>query len=235
MKKIELFTFIYNDKDLLPFFLNHYEPLVDKMTFIDSGSDDGSLDLIKRHEVIQTGLTWWNWDVLHKIRQTIWKNSKYDLIFFPDLDEFFYRKNLNYFLESSDYDIYQLEGFQMVSDKFPKPNTDILKINKGIPLPLHSKYTIFNPRADIEFIDAHNIKTSSENISRFEIKLLHYKYLGVANMVRRTKLIQSRVPENSYCPNIGGNILKKFTSYVKTEEEYKIEISQMLKEAKVII
>lgn len=236
MKRIELFTFVYNDEDLLPFFLDHYGSMVDKMTFIDSGSTDATLQLIKDHEVVQTGLTWWDWGALHKIRQTIWKSSKYDLVMFPDLDEFFYRKNLRNFLEITSFDIYQMEGFQMVSKYFPAKGSSIFNIKKGVPLPLHNKYMIFNPRLpDLELPDAHFISCSSTNISRLEIKLLHYKYLGVDNMMRRTKLVKSRVPADSYCEIIGGNVLEKFPSYIKTRQQYEQEINELLRIAKDVI
>jgi hypothetical protein len=88
---------------------------------------------------------------------------------------------------------------------------------------------------DFTFTDAHNVKTTSKKINRFDIKLLHYKYLGVTNMVRRTKLIIDRVPIGSYCKNIDGNILVKFSAFIETEQKYKTIIDQMLKKAKVVI
>ena len=235
--KIELFTFVFNDEDILPFFIRHYAPIVDKMTFIDSDSTDKTLKLIEKYEVIQTGFTWWDWDEYHKIRNIVWKQSEYDLIFFPDVDEFLYRRNLREFLEKNEdvYDIYQMEGFQMISANFPKPETDILEIKVGIPLPLHSKYAIFNPKADIYFPDAHNVETTSENVCRFEIKLLHYKYLGVRNMLRRAELIKSRVPSDSYTAKIKGNILERFSSFIKTEKEYTREFKQLLNRATKVI
>ena len=236
MKKIELYTFTYNDIDLLPFFLHYYEPIVDKMTFIDSGSNDGSLELLKNHNVIQTGLTWWDWDKLHWARQNIWKNSEYDIVMFPDLDEFFYHpKGLRKFLDLSTFDIYQLEGYQMVSRNFPSKGTNILNINQGVRLPLYDKYTIFNPKADVRFPNAHHIETTCNNICRYKIKLLHYKFLGVDHMLKRASVVKERVPKNSYCQVIEGNILEKFSGFVKNKQEYKEEIENLIKEAKPII
>ena len=233
--KIELYTFTYNDSALIPFFLRHYEPIVDRMTFIDSGSNDGSLSLLKDHRVIQTGLTWWDWDKLHWTRQNIWKGSEYDLVLFPDLDEFFYRPELRKFLEQNSFDIYQLEGYQMVSRNFPTKGSNILNINCGVRLPLYDKYTIFNPKADVRFPNAHRVETTSNNICRYQIKLLHYKFLGVDHMLKRAQEVQERVPKNSYCQVIEGNILQKFSGFVKNRQEYKEEIENLIKEAKPII
>ncbi len=233
--KIELFTFVFNDEDILPFFISHYAPIVDKMTFIDSGSTDKTLSLIKDYEVVHTGLSWWDWDTLHKMRNTIWRQSEYDLVFFPDVDEFLYRQNLREFLEENTYDIYQMEGFQMVSESFPEPNTNILSMNLGIPMPLYNKYIIFNPKAAVFFPDAHNVKTTSDNISRFEIKLLHYQHLGVESMLKRSESIKKRVPSDSYTIHIRGNILDVFPHFVRCRKECTANIKQLLSKAVEVI
>jgi len=233
--KIELYTFTYNDEDFLPFFLQYYSLIVDRMTFIDSGSTDRTLELIKDHEVVQTGLTWWDWDNLHSIRDSIWRDSEFDLIFFPDLDEIFYKENLRQWLDGHRSAIYKMKGYQMVSREFPELETNILDIKRGCPLPLHDKYTIFNPKADLKFVDAHNIATTSRNINMLEIKLLHYKYLGADNMVRRANLIIDRVPRGSFSKNIDGNILVKFPAFIKTKREYQIEIEEMLEKSIAVI
>ena len=236
MKKIELYTFVYNDEDFLPFFLKYYSTIVDKMTFIDSGSTDRTLELLKDYEVLQTGLTWWDWDALHGIRNSIWRDSKFDLVFFPDLDEIFYRPNLRDFLEENNYDVYQLEGYQMIADRFPYKDEDILSYNKGIPLPLHNKYTIFNPRKNIVFSDAHNIvKNPGLQINKFCIKLLHYKYLGAKRMTERAGIIRDRIPRGSYTRNINGNVLKIFPKYISSYDEYKVEIDGLMEIAKKVI
>lgn len=233
--KIELFTYTLNDEDMLPFFIRHYEPLVDKMTFIDSGSTDNTLKLIKKFNVIQTGITWWDWDAYHRIKNTVWKQSNFDLVFFPDLDEFLYKPKLREFLEANSYDFYQMEGYQMVSEEFPKKGTDILDIKDGSPLPLHNKFSIFNPKIDFVFDNAHTITTKSTNICKFKIKLLHYKYMGVKHMLKRAKLIKERVPLDSYTVGIKGNILAKFPTFVRNEREYQIEIKDMLAKSKKVI
>ena len=128
-----------------------------------------------------------------------------------------------------------MKGYQMVSREFPKLGTNILDIKRGCPLPLHDKYTIFNPKADLKFVDAHNIAMTSRNINMLEIKLLHYKYLGADNMVRRANLIIDRVPKGSFSKNIDGNILVKFPAFIKTKREYQVEIEEMLEKSITVI
>lgn len=241
MKKIELYTFTYNDQPLLPFFLEYYASIVDRMIFIDNGSTDKTLDILKAYnsilniKVIKTGMTWWNWDETLKIRNEIWKDSKCDLIFFIDLDEFLYRENLREFLEYNDFDIYQTKGYNMVSEHFPKNGTNILNIKLGVPIALLNKYAIWKSSIKIISLDAHSIAKTTATICRFDIKLLHYKFLGAEIMAKRAKDIKDRVPPTSYCKGIRGNILQKYPGFVKTKDEYKREIAQMLREAKPVI
>lgn len=235
--KIDLFAFTYNDGNFLPFFLKYYKPIVDSMTFIDSGSDDNTLRLIKPYKVIHTGLKTWDWDEGQIILENVWKGSKADYVFFPNIDEIFYHPNLRKFLESKigEIDIFKMKGYQMVSNTFPKPNNNILNLRYGVPFSLYNKFMIFNPRCDIKLINAHDIKTTSRKISFYEIKLLHYKFLGVEEQIRRANLVKKRVPKDSFCKGIGGNILKKYPNLIKTRSQYQTELNDLLLKAERVI
>jgi hypothetical protein len=203
MKKIELYTFIYNDEDFLPFFLKYYS-FVDRMTFIDSGSNDDTLKIINKFatpsnpivRLMQTGLETWDHEAGHAIRNSIWKDSNYDLVMFPDLDEIFYYPDIRNYLDKSKYDIYEMEGFEMVSDKFPAKGYDILSIKKGVKHKTYNKSTIFNPKIDIVFPNAHLRCSMNTNVCIGEIKLLHYRNLGIEMMKKRRDREASRLPQD---------------------------------------
>jgi glycosyltransferase involved in cell wall biosynthesis len=237
--KIKSYTFVLNDELMLPFFLRYYKDIVDEMVFLDSGSTDRTLDIIKsfKRQVIPTGLTFWDWDKMRETYQTIWKGSDADYVFLMDVDEIFYHPNLRQFLEfhKGRYDIYRMEGYQMVSKTFPKEGTSILDINMGVVLPLYNKSTIFNPSVDIYHENAHEIKTTTTRICEGVIKLLHYKFLGADIMVKRTQLIKDRVPPNTYCKYIKGNILKVYPAFIKSRGEWEAEINRYLEKAQQII
>ena len=224
MKKIQLYTIVYNSERILPFFLNYYS-FVDKMTFIDSNSTDNTLKLIKDHEVVQTGLTWFNSWALHIYKNTIWRKTKTDadIILFPDCDEFFYKENLREFLETTDYDFYRLKGYEMVSDAYPALGTNILDIKTGYECPPFNKYTIFKNGLDIVFPNAHEALCESRNYSDGDIKLLHYRYLGASEMIRRKDILNERthLPVDSW----------DYRANYMLEEELK----DMLKKAIIVI
>ena len=203
MKKLDLYTFIYNDEALLPFFLNYYS-FVDRMTFIDSGSSDKSMDIIKTFatptaptvRICQTGLTWWDHEVLHEYRNNIWQDSKYDYVLFPDCDEVFYHSlGLRDFLEESESDVFAMEGYEMVGE-FPLPGTKITSIRKGVPFYPYNKSTLFNPKCDIYFPNAHLRYTKTTNISLGQVKLLHYRNLGFEYMKFRIQRERDRLPKD---------------------------------------
>jgi hypothetical protein len=220
MKRIELYTCVTNQKDFLPFFLDYYS-FVDKMTFIDSGSKDGTLELLKDHEVIQTGLKWFDIWALHNYKNTIWKGSKADLIFFPDLDEIFYKDNLREFLEDNNYDYYQFKGYDMVSKEYPKLGTNILDIKTGVLFPSMNKNMIFNPSIDISFLNAHHIITKSTNYCAGEVKCLHYRWLGVDAMLKRKRTLIA-------------NTLKGYMPF-PSDESLISDYNKILREATVVI
>lgn len=239
MKKIDLYTYCYQDEDFMPFFLAYYLPLVDRITIVDNGSTDNTLKIIQDAakaggpiiRICHSGMTFWDWDYGLVIRNTIWKKSDYDLIMWSDLDEIIYRPDLREFLENTDFDIYQTKGYDMVSRTYPKKGTSILDIKTGQPAGLEDKYLIWKKDSGVTSVTTHTIETTDENICRGEIKCLHYKYMGVKALVKRAAAIKARVPSNSYCKGIGGNILKIYPAFVKTEREYIKEIEQRMRES----
>jgi glycosyltransferase involved in cell wall biosynthesis len=243
MKKIDLYTYCYNDEDFMPFFIAYYLPFVDRITFSDNGSTDKTLEIIQKAaradgpviRVHHSGLTTWDWDAALVMRNTIWKESKYDLIMWADLDEVIYRPDLRKYLEETDFDIYRTEGYEMVSVNYPSPGSNILDIKMGIRAELEDKYLIWKPDSNIVSVTAHTIENTNKSICQGEIKLLHYKYISAKSMAKRAQAIKARIPEDSYCKGIGGNILKIYPGFVKTEEEYINEITYRISVATEVI
>ena len=201
-KTLDLYTVIYNDEDFLPYFLEYYS-FVDRMTFIDSNSTDRTIQILKDFatadhpnvRLIQSGATWWDWNLLHPYRNHIWKDSEMDIILFPDCDEIFYHPSgLRWYLENTDYDVYEMQGFEMVAPRLP--DGSILKVNKGVPFQVYNKFTIFKNGIDIKFPSAHTYCSPSPSVCKGEIKLLHYRNLGIELMKKRRDREKARLSKN---------------------------------------
>jgi glycosyltransferase involved in cell wall biosynthesis len=241
--KIDLYAFIYNDEDILPFFLDYYSPIADRITFIENGSTDRTVEILKAAQkkakpiikIFYSGMKTWDWDESMVLRNAIWQATNYDLVMWCDMDEVIYHKNLRKFLETNDYAIYQMKGYEMVSTRLPKEGTSLLDIKMGTHSYLLDKFLIWKKDANIKFTDAHHIADTNEDICSGEILLLHYKYLGVDIMVKRAEAIKARVPAESYCKGIKGNILKVFPGFVKTRQMYIAEIADRVSLAEKII
>jgi hypothetical protein len=230
MKKIELFAFVFQDEDILPFFLDYYK-FVDRMTFIDSGSTDNTLKILHKFatpshpeiRVTQTGQTFWNQEPLHEIRNNIWRDSDYDLVLFPDCDEIFYTENgiCNY-LNQTNYDIYEMEGFEMITDRFPDPNTKITEIKTGFHFHPFNKSTIFKPQIELSFLNAHLRYSPTQNVDMTgNIKLLHYRSLGLEMMIKRNKRMIDRLPKgyNGHHPETMTKLHSRYNDWISKATE----------------
>ena len=62
-----------------------------------------------------------------------------------------------------------------------------------------------------------------------------YKFLGKEVLIKRSELVKARVPKNSYCKYINGNILSVYPAFIKTEQQWQDEINQLLSNAEQVI
>ena len=96
---VELITFCYNEKTLLPFAIDYWRKFADKVTVVDNMSDDGSLDILNKYQdyirILPNDTQGKiNNDILRNIKNNIWKTSTADFCVVCDLDEFLVAKNI---------------------------------------------------------------------------------------------------------------------------------------------
>jgi hypothetical protein len=83
----------------------------------------------------------------------------------------------------------------MVADRFPDPDSNILDIRQGMYFQIYNKSTFFRPGIDIQFLNAHLRYSPSTSVDFGNIKLLHYRYLGLEHMKWRRDREKARLPK----------------------------------------
>ena len=188
----------WNCKKLLPYFLRHYETFCDKIVFLDFMSDDGTQEIAQSCPVVefrQVGKPY----VIDIFEGTKWANEAYkefrgvaDWVLLPTTDEFLYAKEgmrnvlQDYLDKGVTYP--EVTGYNMFHDEPPDTDKQLWEVYKfGVPHTMFNKRIVFSPELT-EMNYCHglhwagptgNVVSSNEH----EIKLLHYRYWGYADLV----------------------------------------------------
>jgi hypothetical protein len=143
--KVHLYTILWNEEDMLPFFFRHYDPLVDRYIIYDDGSTDNTLKLLAAHDHIEVRpfvRTYPTSYVLsaQALHDNMWKESRgqADWVIITAVDEHLYHPaGLRWYLR-----VVRWRGitavpalaFQMVADAFPSPDEYLAKTRRfGAP------------------------------------------------------------------------------------------------------
>jgi len=224
--KINLITKTYNEARLVPYFFRHYDQFVDHYYIWDNLSTDGTKELLlKNPKVTVFDLESKTFDDYEhrEFKNNAWKDFKdCDWIFNIDFDEFLYHNNLLYYLQyckNENFKILKPEGYQMFAEILmisKEQITDFIKT--GIREPNYDKCVIFDPNADLKYsFGAHECYTN-EPIFKSEIKLLHYKVLGIgfiSDILKRNDRLSERNKSErlSFWPDEPGDRFNPFEYY----------------------
>lgn len=215
--KIEAFLLCWNESELMPLVVKHYQKFCDKITILDNHSTDGSRELALSLgcEVKTFGDHTFNDQNNLEIKNQCWKGSQADWVIVADFDECLhceYDDYTNYPDNIRRYDVYDLKewieyiepratiiktiGWQIMSNEMPKD--DLLEITNGYRFDNYSKFVIFNPKAikEINFNPGgHRINPVGDvRYSDESLYLLHYKHIGgVERTIRRYQEYQPRM------------------------------------------
>ena len=207
--KITLYTFCYNEKEIIPYFLNHYSKIVDKIVVYDNQSTDGSIEMLESFDgceiEIRNNITnnQIQDDTLIRLKNNCWKNDKSDYIIVVDMDEFLYHPNLREFLESNpDVDFFKPVGYDMISYELPTDHSKQIYeiIRDGAPSINYSKKALFKRKFVIETgfgYGAHSAnyrgkKPLIEYVSNGDLKLLHFKCIDLEYVIAKHKHYSER-------------------------------------------
>jgi glycosyltransferase involved in cell wall biosynthesis len=121
--KIRVITPVYNECELLPGFLRHYEKIADSIVIWDNGSIDGSAEIAKAHPRVEYRIfTTESYDVpavMNVLAKSKDDSRGYDWCLFPDCDELLTMRDgssLRAYLEKVDpkYDVIRATGYTLV-------------------------------------------------------------------------------------------------------------------------
>lgn len=216
--KILLITICYNEEKMLPHFLKYYSQYCDKMIFCDGGSTDKSHELIKANPKCELNLDYVADkadDIMFlEIKNNLWKNyrEEYDWCIIVDIDEFLYfPEGLIKLFKNCDKNkatVVYPKGYDMYSVSPVESYTDLFKdVTKGIPFDNSSKMCAFNIKKlkDINYLAGCHIASPIEMeeipaltfSSPDNLKLLHYRYLGLGDILKKKHIAYERLSERN--------------------------------------
>ena len=183
----------YNEEKILPFTLDYYSKICEKIFIYDNNSTDGSDEIYKKYAKV-TVIKWSSNDEINELNYINIKSNGYkqysrnaDWVIVCDCDEILYHPRLldklQYYKDNG-ITVPKVNGHDMVSETFPtydgEPITDKIKTGSEV-YPPFCKNIIFNPKLDVQYgIGGHSFQCNNAVYSNSpELKLLHYKFLSV--------------------------------------------------------
>lgn len=205
--RIWVYCICRNEERMLPYFIRHYETFAERLTFFDGKSNDATRTVIASCPKAIC-LDWPGTDAICDDEFTAFANERWkeaigkaDWIMWMDADEFIYHpflvKKLEQYLAEG-VEVPLIDGFTMLSDSFPTTIGQIYdEIKTGIPDGCWSKRVVF--RGTMFWgIGRHSIHITERPFKPSvlpEIKLLHYRGLGMDYIRERHARNWARVPQ----------------------------------------
>jgi hypothetical protein len=206
--KVHLYTILWNEEKMLPFFFRHYDPLVDHYVVYDDNSTDNTLKLLAAHanvEVRPFVRTHPSSYVLsaQSLHNAMWKESRgrADWVIVTAVDEhLFHPLGLRRYLWLArcwGITAVPAVAFQMITDVFPSPDEHLATTRRlGAPFDQHNKLSIFDPNAvrETRWEVGRHLSEPEGRIcypKRDRVLLFHYKCLGMDYLLRRNALLSS--------------------------------------------
>ncbi len=150
---IEIFTFCWNEIDILPWVVDYWKRFATHVTVFDNGSTDGSVEYLEKFRFVTVkhfntdGLN----DIVHqKIKNECWKGSKADFVVVCDMDEILCAKDIRRQLEEmlfSGATICKPTCYVLFSDEYPKYDGKLLhEVRPMGVIDNTSKTILFDPK-----------------------------------------------------------------------------------------
>ena len=216
---ITLYTFLYNEEHILPYFLKHYSQYVNKIVVYNNHSTDKSIQILNDWKECEIEIREYNTNNQYDERSIIqlknncWKEDTSDYIIVCDVDELLYHPNLIEFINKQPFtDYYTPQGFHMIGEEIPTDYTkqiyDIIKI--GSRDDQYDKNVLFKRKNITETNyspGCHASRFKGENnllnYGGEELKLLHYKWLSFEYVYEKHTHYGKRISNHSRSQRYG--------------------------------
>ena len=222
---VHYYAVCWNEEKMLPFMFDYYSRFTDHFTIYDNYSTDKSEAIVNDYtnaRIIKFQTDGFNDNAHNDIKNNCWKRSrgKADYVIVCDTDEFIYHTDIHQaliLLKDNKYSIVKPFGYNMYSTDYPVYDSHQLltdKVKRGIRVPMFDKCILFDPHAIVEV----NFKPGAHECYPWgrvktyrneDIKLLHYKNIGLEQLLERNRIYVSRLSKENIENNYGTEYLKK--------------------------
>lgn len=165
---INIFSIMWNEEFMLPYFLKHYEKYADKIFIIDDHSTDKTAEIAKAHPKVvysEYGFEGLNEDEFNDTFYSFYKNNPSDWAIVADGDEFIMGLET---LKDESSGVLKTMGYMMVG------KTGKLEDCKKVRMRSFDKPVVFDPSLDVRFGDGrHSVNLPTK---KSDLELWHYKY-----------------------------------------------------------
>ena len=242
---VHLYAPCRNEQRILPYFMAHYGPFVDRFFIYDNMSTDATRALLAGHPNVEIVSLDTGGQFAHVERERMknhaWKASagKADFVLVCDVDEFLYHPHLDVLLalmKRHGYTLLRPHGYQMACEKLPDyDGTPITaRVTAGMDVASHySKTILFDPNRvkEIHFSQGCHCSRPEGHIKTFHsnhAKLLHYKYVDRDEILRKTRTYRAIVSPESLAKGYGRH-------YLRSDEEVMALYDRILAGARKVI
>lgn len=206
--RLHVYAVCWNDMPMLPYFLRHYRCLDARFRLFDDGSTDGTLEYLREQPDVEVSAFENDGRSFElsavELYDQVWKSSRghADWVVMCDVDEHMHHADLAGYLDGcKQRGVTAIEtvGYQMVTESFPETDRRLCdEFTHGVPWEQMDKLAIFDPSA-ITAINYTAGRHSARPKGRVvfpparEVKLLHYRYLGLEYVRRRNSELAPRL------------------------------------------
>jgi glycosyltransferase involved in cell wall biosynthesis len=181
--KVEIFTVIKNEQDILPFFINNYRKAFSGcvINIYDNNSTDKSVKICKANNCnvfdFPDFIPHVKEELLTNFKNNIWKNSDADWIIVCDADELLHMSMNDLLSLQENVNVIRIQGYNMVD--ITEDDLPIEKLTHGAPSEGYSKLVMFKNKSISEINyspGAHTADPLPNPVFSDDVfNLLHYK------------------------------------------------------------